>query len=401
MIGSLPPQRGVSQYTHDLAYEVARRDGVELDIVSFRSLYPRRFYPGGNPEDGSARALDVPGAPTRRPLRWWNPIGWLLAGLTLRGDVVHAQWWTFVLAPVYVTLLAIARLRGKRVVVTVHNAQPHEGGLLRRLANRAVIPFADRIVVHTQVNAASLVASGVAPERISIVPIGVGAPCAVDAPAVAAARERLGIDDTAPVALFHGNIRPYKGLSDLLASFRLVAKTMPSARLVVAGQPWGPADDILNEIQSLGLDDNVIARLEYLPSETLDDLFIAADVVVYPYTHFDAQSAAACDAIRYGKAIIVTSVGGLPDLVRNSAAIVPPRRPDTLANAIIGVLRDRALRASLEEDARAIAAELAWPRIAEMTESVYRATSDARFTNGHTAQQTREEVGAAKEATWR
>jgi glycosyltransferase involved in cell wall biosynthesis len=399
MIGSLPPQRGVSQYTFDLASELARHDGVELDMLAFRSLYPRMLYPGGDPDDRTANASDVPGAPTRRALRWWNPFGWLLAGLTLRGEVVHAQWWSFPLAPIYVTLLAIARVRGKRVVVTVHNAEPHERGLLRRIANRAVLPFAQRIIVHTEQNARSLVASGIAHDRISIVPIGVGSARRPSQEELGAARARLGIGAGSPVVLFHGNIRPYKGLADLFHAFRIVVESLPDARLLVAGQPWGSPEEITAQIASLGLAECVSARLEYVSTAVLADHFAAADVVVYPYTHFDAQSAAACDAVRYGKAIIVTSVGGLPDLVRNELAVVLPARPDALANAIIAVLRDPALREALERDSLALGADLAWPNVAGQTCTVYR---DALHGVAPKQRVVVEEQTAAKEAaTWR
>jgi glycosyltransferase involved in cell wall biosynthesis len=402
MIGSLPPQRGVSQYTYDLACELAQHAAVKLEVLAFRSLYPRRFYPGGDPEDRNAVAATVPGARTRRHLRWSNPFGWLFAGATMRGDIVHAQWWSFPLAPVYVVLLAIARLRGKRVVVTVHNAEPHERGVLRRVANRAVLPFAHRIIVHTQQNADALCTAGVARDRISVVPIGVGELRRVTEDDRGAARARLNVAPDTPVVLFHGNIRPYKGLSVLLQAFRSVVAAIPEARLFVAGQPWGPADEVRAEIRSLGLEDHVVTRLEYLPAQALDDLFAATDVVAYSYTHFDAQSAAACDAIRYGKAIIVTSVGGLPDLVRDPLAVVPPRRPDALANAIIGVLRDTSLRAALEHDAQTLAGELSWARVAAMTVDVYRAVADGRSAGVSPARDRIDEGAAvAREATWR
>jgi glycosyltransferase involved in cell wall biosynthesis len=146
----------------------------------------------------------------------------------------------------------------------------------------------------------------------------------------------------------------------------------------------------------------VIERLDYLPAAAVDELFAAADVIAYPYTHFDAQSAAACDAIRYGKAIIVTSVGGLPDLVRDPLAVVPPRRPDALANAIVAVLRDPALQASLEHDARLLASELAWERIADKTVDIYRAVAGTASTDLPQARDQVDEFGVvAKEATWR
>src|SRR5581483_11960567 len=152
LIGSMPPARGVSAYTASLAGALARRDDVDLDVLSFRSLYPKLLYPGGAPDTRSDTGIDDT-LPVCRSLTWWNPVGWIAAGFRLRGDIVHAQWWSFFLAPAYAAVLAVARLRGKRVVLTVHNTEPHERGLLRRVANRAVLPFAHCIIVHALANA--------------------------------------------------------------------------------------------------------------------------------------------------------------------------------------------------------------------------------------------------------
>ena len=370
MIGSLPPHRGVSPYTLDLAAALAARDDVDLDVVAFRSLYPTWLYPGGDPEDGSGDLVSVPSAATRRPLRWWNPFGWLLAGMTLRGDIVHAQWWSYPLAPVYVVLLACARLRRKTVIVTIHNVEPHEGGLLRRVANRAVVPFAHRIIVHTAENARTLRAARGETRPVDVIPIGVRR--ASSPPRRDAARQRIGVAPGAPVALFFGNIRPYKGVLTLVQAFRRVRDVMPAARLVLAGEPWsGGADAIRAEIIRLGLEDAVLAHLSYLPADEIPHYFAAADVVVYPYTHFDAQSAAACTALAYGKAIVVTSAGGLPELAGDDRAIVPPGDAERLASALLHVLTEGALRGELEAHSRDVATRMSWPAVAAATAEVY------------------------------
>ncbi|TAK59354.1 MAG: glycosyltransferase, partial [Dehalococcoidia bacterium] len=329
LIGSLPPHRGISRYVQGLATALAGRDDVSLEVLSFASLYPGWLYPGGDPKATGAATSDVPGGRVRRSLRWWNPAGWLLDALTMRGAVVHAQWWSFPLAPVFLVLLAGARMRRRSVVITVHNVEPHEGGRLRRLANRAVLPLAHHIVVHTEANRAALVARGIGGDRVSVLPMGIAPPTArMDA---AAARSAIGLPAGAPVVLFAGNIRAYKGLDDLIQAFPLVLGRVPGARLVIAGQPWGDPSTIERSLRNAEISDAVTARLEYLSETEMSLLLDAADVVVYPYTHFDAQSAAAAEALRHGRAIVVTDVGGLPELVDDGAAIAPPRDHARLA----------------------------------------------------------------------
>jgi glycosyltransferase involved in cell wall biosynthesis len=303
-------------------------------------------------------------------LSWWNPLSWLHAGLTVRGDVLHAQWWSYPLAPVYVTVLAIARMRGKRVVLTVHNVQPHESGWLRRIANRLVFPLAHHFVVHTRAQADALTGR-IATERVTVIPMGVEPPVPVTSADRTAARRELGIEDATPVALFLGNIRPYKGLSVLVDAFHQVAREIPTAALLVAGQPWCSARDVVALIDQAGVRDRVHVKLQYITDDEMRAHYAAADVVVYPYTHFDAQSAAACDALRYGKAVIVTNVGGLPELVADERAVVAPNDVDALAHAMLRALGDREWIRSLEHDSLRIAATWTWALAAAQTARIY------------------------------
>ena len=376
MIGSVPPARGISPYVASLCTALHRQPGIELDVLSFRSMYPARLYPG-DAADTHEPAFAPTGMRVRRTLTWWNPLGWLMAGWTLRGDVVHAQWWSFFLAPAYATVLAIARLRGKRVVVTVHNVEPHEGGIIRRAANRLVVPFAHHIIVHSEQNRRLLLARGITADRVGIVPIGIEPPVTVSLADPQAARRALRLPVDAPIVLFFGNIRAYKGVDDLIDAFALVAEELPTASLVIVGQPWRDAPDISARVAELGLDARVHLRLEFISASELNAYVAAADVVVFPYRSFDAQSAAACDALRFGRAIVVTDVGGLPDLVDDATAVVPARDSRSLARAIARVLSDADLRARLEAGARRRAAEASWAAVASMTAAAYEHTLGA------------------------
>jgi len=370
LIGSMPPARGVSAYTASLAGALALRDDVDLDVLSFRSLYPKLLYPGGAPDARSDTGIDNT-LPVRRSLTWWNPVGWIAAGFRLRGDIVHAQWWSFFLAPAYAAVLAVARLRGKRVVLTVHNTEPHERGLLRRVANRAVLPFAHCIIVHALANARSLTA-GRAAASVAIVPIGIAAQSRTPRDR-ADARAALGLPAHAPLVLFCGHIRGYKGVDVLFEAFSQVADRLPDAQLLVAGQLWRDAAVIEARADELAarLGGRVHARFRYLTGEELHDCYSAADLVVFPYRRFDAQSAAASDALAYGRAIVVTDVGGLPELVDDPAAVVPPSDARALAEAITRALTDATLRARLEDGAARRARSRSWDAIADATVAVY------------------------------
>ena len=112
----------------------------------------------------------------------------------------------------------------------------------------------------------------------------------------------------------------------------------------------------------------------YLKRE-VEAFFVASDVVVLPYTHFDAQSGVGTLALSFGKPLVVTAVGGLPELAGDARAVVPPNDPEALAQAIKAVLEDAELRARLQEGSRKRARLFAWDNVAARTREVYAALS--------------------------
>lgn len=377
VIGTLPPVKGVSPYTSELLRSLSSRPRLDVAVTVFSDIYPRWAYPGGDPEEQDGAPPPLPRVRRSGRLSWYSPFSWAWSGLRLGGDVVHAQWWSYALAPVYVTVLGMARLRRKRIVLTVHNVEPHEGGFLRRLANRAVFRFAHRLIVHSEANKTTLQRMlRCDPGRITVLPHGV-----LETPRTGmsrpTARLRLGIPGDAHVVLCFGNIRPYKGVDVLLRAFGDVAASDPRALLMVAGQPWGDWTPYQRLIDELGLGDRVRIRLEYIPSAQIEPLFVAADLVVLPYTHFDAQSGVGTRALPFGRPLIVTNTGGLPDLVLDPEAVVPAGDAAALARAMARVLGDQELRDQMSVDSLAMAAALGWDGIAERTEEVYRQVADA------------------------
>ena len=378
LVGTLPPVKGVSAYTAHLLDALARDPHVGIEFAGFRKIYPRRAYPGGDPDEAGATTPAHDDVRIRNAVTWYNPLSWITGGMSFRGDVVHAQWWSYALAPMYVTMLGIARLRGKRVLLTVHNVAPHEDGAIKRLLNRIVFRFGHEYVVHSDQNRTELQRiTRCAPERITVLPHGI-----LETPRSGisrlAARDRLGLPRDARVLLCFGNIRPYKGVDVLLRSFAAVVRQDPDAILVIAGKPWVDWAPFAALIDELGIAPNVRLFLDYVPTNDVEAFFLAADAIVLPYTHFDAQSGVGTRALPFGRPLIVTAVGGLPELVMEPAAVVPPHDSDALASAIARVLADPALRDRMAVDSLTIANSLGWDRIAMRTAEIYARMIDGR-----------------------
>lgn len=155
-------------------------------------------------------------------------------------------------------------------------------------------------------------------------------------------RTRYGIEPDDRVVLFFGLLRPSKGVADLVEAFARIGDAS-KVRLVIAGFPTKAFDtDALRaQIKLLGLADHVSLFLDYVPLEDVGTLLRLAAVVVFPYRNATASGAAAA-AQSLGRPVVVTSVGGLSETVRDgdTGFVVPPRDAVALADAITRTLGD-------------------------------------------------------------
>ena len=184
-------------------------------------------------------------------------------------------------------------------------------------------------------------------------------------------REEMGIDPNQKVILIFGAIRPYKGIDTAIKAFSKVLRQVPLAVLMIAGklwQKWEPYQQLINE---LGITDSVKTYLDYIPAGDVFKYFEAADLVILPYHRFDSQSGVGSTAVAFGKPIIVTNVGGLPNLVKNQQSIVPPKDSDALSESIKQCLTDPTQLAAMTANTAKVATELNWSSIAKMTCAVY------------------------------
>lgn len=336
VIGTLPPLKGISPYCAEYALRLAEE--AEVDFIGFKKLYPEKLYPGGTScDDLYPVDLSHPNLEIRSMLTWYNPLSWIRAGMSVKGDVVHAQWWSYPLAPVFLTLLAIAKLRRKKVVMTVHNVHPHEGGRIKSMLNSAVFPLADQLLVHSEKNKRELAALGLSPRKIAVIPHHALRTGRMDACRAGVEREdarrELGISQDARVLCFFGNIRDYKGLDNLLLALDLVRKSIPDVRLIVAGQPWEPWERYEKIIREKRLEPNLITRTYFLPFRELAVLLKASDLAVFPFKELHSTSDSASLALTMGCNVMSTRHLDLPD--GEGIFYVEDSHHETLAGGII------------------------------------------------------------------
>lgn len=374
LLGTWPPIPGISAYCFQLADALSRR--VRLEVLTFSSLYPNFLYPGGPvPRDEGFPAPPPGVARIRRSLAWYNPLGWFLAGLFTRSDVLHVQFWSLPAAPMLVSAMAAARLRGVRCVTTVHNLAEHERRRGFRLALDAALRLSSAAIVHQPrppewFGELCRRRTGRPP---FYAPHGALDLYALGGEADPSLRAAKGIPAEALVFLFFGAIRPYKGLDVLLDAFEVVARRLPHVHLVVAGRPWEGFESLQAKIDASCAKDRIHVDLGYIPTNRVREYFGAADVVVLPYRSFEAQSGVGMTAAAFCKPMIVADVGGLAELQPDPDFVVRPGDAGGLAQAMLRAASDPARLAGLGEAAQRIGRERDWSTIAETTLEVYRA----------------------------
>jgi glycosyltransferase involved in cell wall biosynthesis len=189
-----------------------------------------------------------------------------------------------------------------------------------------------------------------------------------------ALRQRYGLQRGQPVVLFFGLLAPSKGIDDLIEAFALVRKSC-NAKLLIAGYPTKHInmDALKEKISRLNLAEDVAIDARYIPLEEVGALMGLATVAVYPYRS-STQSGALQAAYTFGRPVIATAVGGLPEAVEEgrSGFLVPVQSPGDLAEKIITLVRKPELAKLMGEYSRHLSdTRFGWRAVARKIIKVY------------------------------
>jgi glycosyltransferase involved in cell wall biosynthesis len=264
-------------------------------------------------------------------------------------------------------------LRGRiPLMQTVHDVQPHPGddesARTPEVFNRLLRAQADALVVHGQALRPSAAARFAKPEsQVHVIP-HLALTRYVD---LAAAQPPLPKDDRFDV-LFFGRVYRYKGLDHLITAAESLGGRIPTLRVTVAGygSDWERCRRLILNPWYFDLHDG------FVPDEEAAALFARADLVVLPYVEA-SQSGVIALALAMGKPMVVTDVGDFAEATGGPAPcalLVPPADPAALAEAMLRLYADPALRVRLGLGARTRArGPLSPERIGARAAEVYRA----------------------------
>jgi glycosyltransferase involved in cell wall biosynthesis len=282
-------------------------------------------------------------------------------------DVIHLQ-----LGHLWFNLLGLPLLRRYPLVLTVHDSVIHVGDASTAktpqwVYDRACRQARERIVHAPQVKESLVKRLGIPADTVHVIPYVI----------VGDVDVTVGEDvPEEPLVLFFGRIWPYKGLDYLIRAEPLISAKAPQAKIVIAGT----GEDFDRYRRMMVNPDRFTVLNEYISDEKRAELFRRASVVVLPYIEA-SQSFIISIAYRFGKPVVATTVGGLPQMVDDgkTGLLVPPRDVDALAEAIVCLMQNDEMRRKFGENGmRKVNVECAPEVVGHMTRVVYsRAANDS------------------------
>lgn len=334
IIGPAHPLRGgLATFNQRLAREFMAQ-GDECSIWSFSLQYPSFLFPG------KTQYSDEPapeGITIHTEINSINPFNWLRVGNRLRHmrpDLIIVRYWLPLMGPCLGTILRRVRKNGHtRIVCIADNIIPHEKRPGDKPFTRYFVKSCHAFITMSEKVMADLRSfENKKPALLIRHPLydNFGDPVSKDA-----ARQHLSIDRVQKLVIFFGFIRKYKGLDLLLQAMADPRIRQAGIRLLIAGEFYEDAQPYREQIGQSGISDLLIQHTDFIPDSEVRYYLCAADAVIQPYRNA-TQSGVTPLAYHFDKPMVVTNVGGLPDLVPNEkAGLVVAPEPTAIADGIL------------------------------------------------------------------
>jgi glycosyltransferase involved in cell wall biosynthesis len=368
-VQQVDPSAFTPPYDRALAAALARA-GAEVELLTSRFLYgPVPPAEGYRVRECFYRRSAARGlaAPARRAFKLAEHVPDMLRlRRRLDADVVHYQWLT--LPGLDSRLLSPRRPR----VMTAHYVLPPLPSRRQLAATRRAFGAMDAVIAHSEHGARRLRdVVGLERERVHVIHHGAFDYLTRLPEEKPLPPELEGAEG--PVILFFGLLRPYKGVDTLLQAFRHVK----GAELWIAGNPRMDVEPL--HALAARAPGRVRFLARFVPDAEIPAIMRRADLVVLPYR--DAEhSGVLYAALAFGKPVVLSAVGGFPEVAEQGAGrLVPPEDPVALAATLTELVEDAGARAELAEAAARVAAgAYSWDEAARRTLALYARLLEAR-----------------------
>lgn len=366
ILGPAHPLRGGGMATFNERLARAFMEmGHEVSIYSFSLQYPGFLFPGKSQYTDEP---PPPGINIITAVNSINPINWRTTGRELKNlkpDLLVVRYWLPFMAPCLGTIASITKKnKHTRVVAITDNVIPHEKRPFDKQLTKYFLKKADAFVTMSSSVGNDLLHFGVHKNRVFRCPH----PLYDHFGEIAdkkEARDFLKIDTDHKLVLFFGFIREYKGLDLLIKAFAEPEMRDLPVSLLVAGEFYTRAKMYLDLVEKYKLQDRVIWRTNFIPNDAVRYYFSAADLVAQPYKHA-TQSGVTQVAYHFDKPMLVTNVGGLPEMVnhRKAGYVVAPDSK-AIAAAMVEFFSDAGMAEKLSKSVKEEKKRFSWQRMVD------------------------------------
>jgi glycosyltransferase involved in cell wall biosynthesis len=238
---------------------------------------------------------------------------------------------------------------------------------------RVLVPQAarrsDRVIADSHSTREDLMAMlGVRPERIDVVPLGLGGVKRETPLAERETRARFELGERS-VLLSLSAKRPHKNLLALIGAFaRIPAERRPL--LVLPGYPTWHEAELRSRAATAGVVEDV-RFLSWLSGEELEGLWALAEAFVFP-SLYEGFGLPVLEAMARGVPVACSNASSLPEVAGDAALLFDPHQESAIADALERLLGEPALRESLRTRGLARVREFTWERTARLTLESYR-----------------------------
>ena len=271
-----------------------------------------------------------------------------------------------------IDVLVVKFILRYKIIWTIHNTYSHESFTpkLERIGRFFFSNIVNLLIVHCDEAKKEIVREyRVSRNKIVVIPIGTYENIYKNDINKEQAREILNLNNDQFVFLYFGPIRPYKGVPNLIKSFKSI-EIDSKIKLLIIGNPLNNEirDNILNKVKDIS---SIDVDFRFIPNDEIQNYMNAADVVVFPYQKI-LTSAGVLLAMSFGKAIIAPKIGCLIDILdHQSAFLYSPKDDSGLINALIESLHNSEKIKEMSNHNQRYVKSFNWDKIAKKTKSLY------------------------------
>lgn len=333
IIGPAHPLRGgLASFDERLATQFMQ-EGDEAIIYTFSLQYPQFLFPGTTQysSEPAPKQLKI-----KVCINAVNPLNWISVGnelKALRPDIIVVRYWLPFMGPCLGTILRRVKKNGHtKVVCIADNIKPHEKRFGDTAFTNYFIKPVDAFITMSEKVMKDLKSITQKPAQQAVHPLydNFGEPVPKYK-----ARKQLLLPENEKIIIFFGFIRKYKGLDLLLQAMTFPSVKESGIKLLIAGEFYEERKMYDEMIAINNLQPQLILKTDFIPDSMVKYYLSAADFVIQPYRQA-TQSGVTPLAYHFEKPMLVTNVGGLPDLVPDGkVGLVCEPSADSIAQHIL------------------------------------------------------------------